>query len=361
MDNWLKDQMLRLEALHETMVLEAHDEYSKEIEACDKDLDSEKKRVQDILFSICEDLKARMEEDKRNIELTTSGDVLEAKPQSTRKLRRRGQYGNNLTTNNNSATLLSEVIFNSSRWNGKALLSPRSQQLHSGDETEPTEVHVEQCHSYYTEQDKCGSSIFGSLSLNLTDETLLPTLVVSLKNQGSITMATILNDAATQDNCNWVSRYPFLSLAANSSSSNGSGLNGFSGSAGPSLAGISNKKRRLNPNSSQAQLNLQLNENDIYADLNLIHRAGGKGGNSAMNTRKQYQTHQLQQQTHGSECSPESLFPFHRGQSGDSFVTSPLYPSIHDSSDLKPESGTTSSVWIDDGRLYYKQKWYSSI
>ncbi|THD20248.1 hypothetical protein D915_008661 [Fasciola hepatica] len=88
-DSWYTDEKQRVQILHEHRLETVYREYSKEYEACDRDCELEKKRIQDYLTSLCEELKRRLEHDKKNIELTPSGDILDFKPAITRKLRRR--------------------------------------------------------------------------------------------------------------------------------------------------------------------------------------------------------------------------------------------------------------------------------
>ncbi|VEL13453.1 unnamed protein product [Protopolystoma xenopodis] len=97
---FLVEQKQRIYILYEQRVEDIHLEYEKEMEACDRDCEViitysyffkvEKKKVQEYLISLCEELKRRLEYDKKNIELTPTGDVLDLKPAVTRKLRRRG-------------------------------------------------------------------------------------------------------------------------------------------------------------------------------------------------------------------------------------------------------------------------------
>lgn len=88
-DSWYLDEKQRVQILHDYRLETVDLEYKKEYEACDQDCELEKRRIQDYLTSLCEELKRRLEQDKKNIELTPSGDILEFKPAITRKLRRR--------------------------------------------------------------------------------------------------------------------------------------------------------------------------------------------------------------------------------------------------------------------------------
>lgn len=99
---WYEEQKQRIQILHEHKIDTIYSEYTKESEACKRDCEHEKKRIQAYLVSLCEELKRRLEHDKKNIELTPSGDILELKPAVTRKLRRRG--GNDLSSASSNVT-----------------------------------------------------------------------------------------------------------------------------------------------------------------------------------------------------------------------------------------------------------------
>ncbi|VDN44237.1 unnamed protein product [Dibothriocephalus latus] len=81
-ENWLSDQRLRIQILHEHKIDEVHCQYEREIKVCEQDCATEKRRIREYLMSLCEDLKKRLEHDKKSIELTPTGGTLSDRPSS---------------------------------------------------------------------------------------------------------------------------------------------------------------------------------------------------------------------------------------------------------------------------------------
>ncbi|KAH8875310.1 Sin3 histone deacetylase corepressor complex component SDS3 [Schistosoma japonicum] len=139
-ENWYAEQKQRIQILHEHKLDTIYREYTKEAEACDRDCEHEKRRIQAYLVSLCEELKRRLEHDKKSIELTPSGDILELKPAITRKLRRRavggggggsgvGGGGIDVSTSNPANFMYwGDLLLCSSRWPVNSTLNTRKLQ-----------------------------------------------------------------------------------------------------------------------------------------------------------------------------------------------------------------------------------------
>ncbi|CAH8528050.1 unnamed protein product [Schistosoma guineensis] len=145
-ETWYSEQKQRIQILHEHKLDTIYREYTKEAEACDRDCEHEKRRIQAYLVSLCEELKRRLEHDKRSIELTPSGDILEFKPAITRKLRRRaiggvgsgvsvGSGGGNDVSASNPANFMywGDLLLCGSHWPVNSNLSTRLQKPNSND------------------------------------------------------------------------------------------------------------------------------------------------------------------------------------------------------------------------------------
>ncbi|CAH8519621.1 unnamed protein product [Heterobilharzia americana] len=137
-ENWYSEEKQRIQILHEHKLDTIYREYTKEAEACDRDCEHEKRRIQTYLISLCEELKRRLEHDKKNIELTPSGDILEFKPALTRKLRRRvcgggggggGGGGNDASTSiPANFTYWGDLLLCGSRWSINPSINSKSQK-----------------------------------------------------------------------------------------------------------------------------------------------------------------------------------------------------------------------------------------
>ncbi|KAH8875309.1 Sin3 histone deacetylase corepressor complex component SDS3 [Schistosoma japonicum] len=114
-ENWYAEQKQRIQILHEHKLDTIYREYTKEAEACDRDCEHEKRRIQAYLVSLCEELKRRLEHDKKSIELTPSGGQACSKISNTsnstngtvtgsRKHASHATNNNNISNNNNSNT-----------------------------------------------------------------------------------------------------------------------------------------------------------------------------------------------------------------------------------------------------------------
>ncbi|VDQ02094.1 unnamed protein product [Trichobilharzia regenti] len=77
-ENWHQEQKQRIHFLQEHKLDIIYREYNKEVDTCDQECEHEKRRIQNYLVSLCEELKRRLEHDKKNIELTPSGGELKA-------------------------------------------------------------------------------------------------------------------------------------------------------------------------------------------------------------------------------------------------------------------------------------------
>ncbi|CAH8539469.1 unnamed protein product [Schistosoma rodhaini] len=152
-ETWYSEQKQRIHILHEHKLDTIYREYTKEAEACDRDCEHEKRRIQAYLVSLCEELKRRLEHDKKSIELTPSGDILEFKPAITRKLRRRaiggigsgvsvGSAGGNDVSASNPANFMywGDLLLCGSHWPMNSNLSTRLQKSNSNDSYNSTVI-----------------------------------------------------------------------------------------------------------------------------------------------------------------------------------------------------------------------------
>uniref|UniRef100_A0A0X3Q4J0 Sin3 histone deacetylase corepressor complex component SDS3 n=2 Tax=Schistocephalus solidus TaxID=70667 RepID=A0A0X3Q4J0_SCHSO len=343
-ENWLSDQRLRIQILHEHKIDEVHCQYEREIKVCEQDCATEKRRIREYLMSLCEDLKKRLEHDKKNIELTPTGDVLELKPAVTRKLRRRTPettascgtkfgYWGDILLYGSSWTLpsVSKALSSSDAGTGQCQptsagtpLSPPSQTKVG--ESEPGEQNAPSS-APSSASGTCGSNtnLFGSLSVNVEDSSLMTHLLASLNaasdngsgvgglssagayfasslNQSGSAFSSILTGAAASSAGG--SGVGSSAFASTGGSGGGAGSGGSCGTIGlgflsaapatsaavlgfPSAAaaalvgaGVSclqpPKRRKQQTSQPFTQLTLLLPENDIYSDLTAIHRACGK-------------------------------------------------------------------------------------
>ncbi|BHF62756.1 Sin3 histone deacetylase corepressor complex component SDS3 [Sparganum proliferum] len=341
-ENWLSDQRLRIQILHEHKIDEVHCQYEREIKVCEQDCATEKRRIREYLMSLCEDLKKRLEHDKKNIELTPTGDVLELKPAVTRKLRRRTPesaascgtkfgYWGDILLYGSSWTLPSASKTLSSSDSGAGQSQPTSVgtplsppptkvgESEPGDQNAPTSAPA---------SGTCGSNanLFGSLSVNVEDSSLMTHLLASLNaasdngsgvgglssagayfasslNQSGSALSGILSGgpaSSTGGSGGGLGASAFGS-AGGGGGGTGSGTVGlgFLSAAAPATsaavlgfpsaaaaaaalvgAGVGclqpPKRRKQQTSQPFTQLTLLLPENDIYSDLTAIHRACGK-------------------------------------------------------------------------------------
>ncbi|KAH8875283.1 Sin3 histone deacetylase corepressor complex component SDS3 [Schistosoma japonicum] len=161
-ENWYAEQRQRIQILHEHKLDTIYREYTKEAEACDRD---------------CEELKRRLEHDKKSIELTPSGDILELKPAITRKLRRRavgggggssgvGGGGIDVSTSNPANFMYwGDLLLCSSRWPVNSTLNTRKLQKsdsHGSRDNNDENTDPVQPSSNVENESKADASIDGS-------------------------------------------------------------------------------------------------------------------------------------------------------------------------------------------------------
>ncbi|KAF8570231.1 hypothetical protein P879_01943 [Paragonimus westermani] len=438
---WLAEEKQRVHILHENRLEIIYREYKKETEACDRDCELEKRRIQDYLVSLCEELKRRLEHDKKNIELTPSGDILDFKPAVTRKLRRRAgaelpttasttfMYWGDLllcgsawplnTTNYNrtnstephpNAELRSPVPSNGVDGHPDTATSAPNDTEYS-DSSKPTRTHAANLKETAAPTATTPShsstrhNLFGSLGLNLFDGSLLSHLLASINGSGiglnSSGSCIFGNSSGTgfSNVYNCFTGPPAGSAAAAvaaglmlmPSNSASGGLAAALGSVANSLTGVpqsTTKKRRQQNAIPIAQLNLLLPENDIYADLTVIHRACAKaaaasGAGATTGSRKHSQHNSsttgpvpvIGSPSHSSGQSGGEGSASTKGHKevgtptlsspGSGYLGSPNVYSGELSTLSCRGTGLTQSggsappgpsVWIDDGRLYYGQK-----
>ncbi|CAH8493508.1 unnamed protein product [Schistosoma turkestanicum] len=180
----------------------------------------EKRRIQAYLVSLCEELKRRLEHDKKSIELTPSGDILEFKPSITRKLRRRAiggvsgggvgsgvslgppGGGNDLSASSNPANFMywgDLLLCGGSRWSTmlNSNLSTNLQKSNSADlNNNPPPINVN------TKDDEENTDPNQSQSSNLENESKdndrvvishsnkMPPVIPSITSSSSSTVAT---------------------------------------------------------------------------------------------------------------------------------------------------------------------------
>ncbi|KAH8875285.1 Sin3 histone deacetylase corepressor complex component SDS3 [Schistosoma japonicum] len=167
-ENWYAEQRQRIQILHEHKLDTIYREYTKEAEACDRDCE---------VVSLCEELKRRLEHDKKSIELTPSGDILELKPAITRKLRRRavgggggssgvGGGGIDVSTSNPANFMYwGDLLLCSSRWPVNSTLNTRKLQKsdsHGSRDNNDENTDPVQPSSNVENESKADASIDGS-------------------------------------------------------------------------------------------------------------------------------------------------------------------------------------------------------
>ncbi|GAA57075.1 sin3 histone deacetylase corepressor complex component SDS3, partial [Clonorchis sinensis] len=323
---WLNEEKQRVQILHEHRLETIAREYKKEMEACERDCELEKRRIQEYLVSLCEELKRRLEHDKKNIELTPSGDILDFKPAVTRKLRRRA--GTDLPSSSSSNFLFwGDLLLCGPGWPLSAATHCKPSQtdpnhttseLRSPIPTNGLETSVPDTNTGPTNPDaECtdgpkslkpadsttsvvqsggsgpssmkSNNLFGSLGMNLFDGSLLSHLLASINSCGGggssgSNSYMYFNNSGLY---NFMSGPPSGSAAAAvaagllmPSALNNPGSNSLAAALGTvaiTLTGApqsTTKKRRQQNAPPAAQLNLLLPENDIYEDLTKIHRDG---------------------------------------------------------------------------------------
>ncbi|KAG5445865.1 Sin3 histone deacetylase corepressor complex component SDS3 [Clonorchis sinensis] len=329
---WLNEEKQRVQILHEHRLETIAREYKKEMEACERDCELEKRRIQEYLVSLCEELKRRLEHDKKNIELTPSGDILDFKPAVTRKLRRRA--GTDLPSSSSSNFLFwGDLLLCGPGWPLSAATHCKPSQtdpnhttseLRSPIPTNGLETSVPDTNTGPTNPDaECtdgpkslkpadsttsvvqsggsgpssmkSNNLFGSLGMNLFDGSLLSHLLASINSCGGggssgSNSYMYFNNSGLY---NFMSGPPSGSAAAAvaagllmPSALNNPGSNSLAAALGTvaiTLTGApqsTTKKRRQQNAPPAAQLNLLLPENDIYEDLTKIHRACAKSVNT---------------------------------------------------------------------------------
>ncbi|KAL5110793.1 Sin3 histone deacetylase corepressor complex component SDS3 [Taenia crassiceps] len=345
-ENWLADQKLRNQILHDYKIDEIHSQYEREIRTCDRDCATEKKKIQEYLIGLCEDLKRRLEHDKKCIELTTTGDVLELKPTVTRKLRRRAPE---VPSSIVGSGIVSGVAGKFGYWGDLHLYSPTC-----GTGQENVEDAV--CHAVAPPP-----STFASISASNAagnghgDSGVLSTSgVLFTQSALASTLGCIGN---TGSNSSAVTSVAAVMVP---------GLTGLAGAQPP-------KRRKQQNNQPLTQLSLLLPENDIYSDLTLIHRTCGKppssggmkkhcheagvgtggtvrgvaGANSPLVVgARSEETHSRRRSGNTDSGRREQHHHHHHH-----------HTHHHDSGSR--ESGSNSPlIWIDDGRLYIGQSCY---
>nr|CDS31422.1 Sin3 histone deacetylase corepressor complex [Hymenolepis microstoma] len=351
-EGWLDDQKLRSQILHEHKIDEIHSQYDREFRTCDHDCTLEKKKLQDNLISLCEDLKRHLEKDKTNIELTVTGDVLEMKPTVTRKLRRRVQeMAPNMTGvgfNGNSTTKLSywgEINLYNTNWIVKAKKAKN--------ELPPSPTNREE--NVIPTMTSFGN-LFGSMGVDLDDgKSLLNHFRASLtRNSGHSDSGSHSNGRPStllaQSLLASIKPSPVATAVV-------SGLMGSVNTPPP-------KRKKPQSVLPQAQLNMLLPQNDIYSDLTLIHRACGKP--SASLTTGTSRKHGSDGSAPSARTGPVSP-PLTRGLGGDEGDRhgrrgdrrSDRYGHPHHGHYHGEEtSSSTPRVWIDDGALFIGQNCY---
>lgn len=340
-DAWLAEEKQRVHVLHEHRLETISREYKKEVASCDRDCALEKRRTQEYLVSLCEELKRRLEHDKKNIELTPSGDVLDFKPAVTRKLRRRG--GTDLPTAGYSNFMYwGDLLLCGTNWplggssNACKSSTPelisnsevKSPATNAGSDFPQDNTMAPTNDSEYTDSTKpvrngatgatdtglqdgnvtvtsssLKSNLFGSLGVNLFDGSLLSHLLASINSVGTNTCGLnnylSVNTASNSflgGGCSFLNGPPPGSAAAAAVAAAGLAIpsvltstspNNLVAALGPVATGLtggiqpSAKKRRQQNAVPTAQLNLLLPENDIYSDLTVIHRACAKAASAS--------------------------------------------------------------------------------
>ncbi|KAM3175343.1 hypothetical protein ACTXT7_008738 [Hymenolepis weldensis] len=353
-ESWLEDQKIRGQILHEHKIDEIHGQYNREVRTCDHDCALEKRRLQDNLIGLCEDLKRHLEKDKTNIELTATGDVLEMKPTVTRKLRRRAQeMVSNLAgvgINGNSTTKLSywgEINLYNTSWIVKA--------KNAKNELPPSPTNREE--NVIPTMTSFGN-LFGSMGVDLDDgKSLLNHFRASLtRNNGH-------SDSGSHSNGR-PSTLLAQSLLASAKPSP------VAAAVVPGLMGSVNTPppKRKKPQSvlPQAQLNMLLPQNDIYSDLTLIHRACGKPpASSTTGTSRKHGTEGLASSVRSGPGSPPlTRGAGGRGEEGDRHGRrggdrrGDRYGHHHGHHHGDEATSNAPRVWIDDGALFIGQSCY---
>uniref|UniRef100_A0A5K3EKK5 G_PROTEIN_RECEP_F1_2 domain-containing protein n=1 Tax=Mesocestoides corti TaxID=53468 RepID=A0A5K3EKK5_MESCO len=382
-ENWLADQKLRIQILHDYKIDEVHNQYDREIRTCDRDCGIEKKKIQEYLISLCEDLKRRLEHDKKSIELTATGDVLEVKPTITRKLRRRTPevpssiVGSSIIGGGSKFGYWGDIQLYSAPWSPAAFSAtalktstelPPSPCPPTGAAADPTD---ETPSANIVSAASTSCNIFGSLGVSVEDGNclvghLIASMNASAGGNGHGEVGTLSTSGAL-----------FAQAALPNSLSCIGGANSSSASVAavaaaivPSLTGftgVQTPKRRKQLNSQPfTQLSLLLPETDIYSDLTLIHRTCGKPS-SAGGSKKHGFDGPGSSTSNSSRAGGASPHPSRGDETSsrrrvdtenrrESHRSSHHHHHHHESSSMEGSSGP--AVWIDDGRLYIGQSCY---
>ncbi|CAL8084315.1 unnamed protein product [Calicophoron daubneyi] len=440
-DAWFSEEKQRIQIVHEHKVENIRREFKKESEACDRDCELEKRRVQEYLVSLCEELKRRLEHDRKSIELTPTGDILDFKPAVTRKLRRRGGGGDLSGASASNFMYWGDLLLCGSGWplssssrltqtDTRDVRSPRpgnsvadistshdthdsaAEHDHDDQVKNPDPVTTSEntaTTNSGTTSNSSKGNLFGSLGLNLFDGSLLSHLLASMNSTSSTGafsnpyMLTSGNGSLGSVFLNGSSSSTAAAAMASgllmpsALTSNPNSLLAALGSVALTLGGVSqppSKKRRQQNAPPTTQLNLLLPENDIYADLTIIHRAcakaasasGGTSGGGGGGGRKQHSHHSSSNSAVGSLGSPSHSSGGGHGNEGSGSGSSKSQRDANSATGATPplsspgsacfgspspfvgESGVTAraaaspsaqtglSVWIDDGRLYCGNK-----
>ncbi|VDM33194.1 unnamed protein product [Hydatigera taeniaeformis] len=394
-ENWLADQKLRNQILHDYKIDEIHGQYEREIRTCDRDCGMEKKKIQEYLIGLCEDLKRRLEHDKKCIELTTTGDVLELKPTVTRKLRRRAPEvpssiaGSGIVSGSGGrfgywgdlqlyAPSWSVAILNTSTKSGLELPPSPCPTTGTGQNVEDAI-----CRAVAPPPSTFGN-LFGSLGVNVEDgSSLLTHLIASINasnaagnghgDSGVLSASgVVFTQSALASTLGCISNTGSNSSAVTSVAA--VIVPGLTGSTGPQPS----KRRKQQNNQPLTQLSLLLPENDIYSDLTLIHRTCGKPPLSVGLKKLNHETgvgagaaargvagasSPLVVSTRGEEAHSRR-----RGDNTDSSRRDQHHRHhhhhhhhhTHHHHDSASREGSSNGplIWIDDGRLYIGQSCY---
>ncbi|KAL5968444.1 Sin3 histone deacetylase corepressor complex component SDS3 [Taenia solium] len=389
-------QKLRNQILHDYKIDEIHSQYEREIRTCDRDCGIEKKKIQEYIIGLCEDLKRRLEHDKKCIELTTTGDVLELKPTVTRKLRRRAPevpssiVGSGIVSGTAGkfgywgdlhlyAPTWSVAILNTSTKSGLEL--PPSPCPTSGTGQENVEDAV--CHAVAPPPSTFGN-LFGSLGVNVEDGNSLLTHLIA-----SISASNAAGNGHGDSGVLSTSGVLFTQSALASTlgcigttGSNPSAVTSVAAVIVPGLTGLAGtqppKRRKQQNNQPLTQLSLLLPENDIYSDLTLIHRTCGKPPSSGGLKKHSHEagvgTGGTVRGVAGASSPPvvgarsEETHSRRRNDNTDSGRREQHHQHhhhhhhhhTHHHHDSGSREGSSNSplIWIDDGRLYIGQSCY---
>ncbi|KAH9283169.1 Sin3 histone deacetylase corepressor complex component SDS3 [Echinococcus granulosus] len=387
-ENWLADQKLRNQILHDYKIDEIHSQYEREIRTCDRDCGIEKKKIQEYLVGLCEDLKRRLEHDKKGIELTTTGDVLELKPTVTRKLRRRAPempssvVGSGIVSSASGkfgywgdlhlyAPTWSVAILNTSTKSGIELPSSPYPTSGTGQETVEDPIY----HAVVPPPSTFGN-LFGSLGVNVEDgSSLLNHLIASISASNAAgnghgdsgvlsTSGVLFTQSALASTFGCIGATgPNSSAVTSVAAVIVPGLTGLAGAQPP-------KRRKQQNNQPLTQLSLLLPENDIYSDLTLIHRTCGKPPLSGGLKKHSHETSggtgaTVRGVTGASSPLPagtrsEDTHSRRRSDNTESGRREQHHRHHHHHHDSGSREGSSNSplIWIDDGRLYIGQSCY---